>query len=623
MACQRHPIVPLQALLLSIVVIISANAPALAQWRSNGSPLTEGQAWAHVPLSVASDGADGVYALSGDFLDFLDPILSHLSASGELAPGWTADGLFVNRYPYWSFFPTLISDGTGGAFVISNEMYCLAHCTGDETELRVRHFLPSGGRDASWPDDGISIGSGLDKSTPRPVEREPVSIFSGHGSILTTWARRQSWGYGFSPIELRIQRVDANGAMPWGLSGIAIHSFASRGYDQAMAPDGNGGAFVFWLDDRPPGLYAQHVLEDGTVAWPADGVPVSASRVTIVGSPVAVPDGQHGAIVAWAGTSGLRAGVFAACITIAGQQPWHGDRVIFDGGPSYVDEVHMVRADGAGAVLAWRVLLEGSTDNQVLAQKINGAGKSVWPQVASVCAAEGRRDRLAMTTDGRGGAYLAWIDSRTEFAVYGMRIAPSGQPAHGWTKDGSPVCARFPLLTSIGGGIEVTALDMTATDASPARTRDAPLAQSGTDAIVVWVDNRLSRCETCGSSQQSAFAMLLTPDGPATAPTTPTVAIEKPQAQHSRQTLAPSVLSLKCGAQGSSTLSLSLLDDSPAALELFDLAGRKLWSRGVGLLGPGTHLRRIGDGAWLPAGVYMARLTQGTHVAVARVAVIH
>ena len=40
-------------------------------------------------------------------------------------------------------------------------------------------------------------------------------------------------------------------------------------------------------------------------------------------------------------------------------------------------------------------------------------------------------------------------------------------------------------------------------------------------------------------------------------------------------------------------------------------------------LGSGEHEVRIGDGAWYPPGVYMARLTQGGHTARAHVALIH
>jgi len=70
-------------------------------------------------------------------------------------------------------------------------------------------------------------------------------------------------------------------------------------------------------------------------------------------------------------------------------------------------------------------------------------------------------------------------------------------------------------------------------------------------------------------------------------------------------------------------MNLSLDGESPALLEVFDVGGRRLWSREVGGLGPGQHEIHLGDGEAFPSGVYMARLTQGSHAVRAHVAVIH
>ena len=58
------------------------------------------------------------------------------------------------------------------------------------------------------------------------------------------------------------------------------------------------------------------------------------------------------------------------------------------------------------------------------------------------------------------------------------------------------------------------------------------------------------------------------------------------------------------------TVTFSLPDASPARLEAFDLAGRRVFSRHVGALGSGTHTVRLDDEA-PPPGVYVLRLTRG------------
>ena len=56
---------------------------------------------------------------------------------------------------------------------------------------------------------------------------------------------------------------------------------------------------------------------------------------------------------------------------------------------------------------------------------------------------------------------------------------------------------------------------------------------------------------------------------------------------------------------------LSLPRRAPARLHVLDIAGRRIVTREVGSLGPGTHSLRMGELDRLPAGVYMMRLEQG------------
>ncbi|HET7225410.1 MAG TPA: hypothetical protein VFK69_06805 [Candidatus Eisenbacteria bacterium] len=69
-------------------------------------------------------------------------------------------------------------------------------------------------------------------------------------------------------------------------------------------------------------------------------------------------------------------------------------------------------------------------------------------------------------------------------------------------------------------------------------------------------------------------------------------------------------------------ISFSLLSGEPARLELVDVSGRTVASREVGSLGPGRHTLDLSTGTRLVPGLYFMRLTQGPHVARARVAVL-
>jgi len=58
------------------------------------------------------------------------------------------------------------------------------------------------------------------------------------------------------------------------------------------------------------------------------------------------------------------------------------------------------------------------------------------------------------------------------------------------------------------------------------------------------------------------------------------------------------------------TVAFSLVDASPARIEVLDVAGRRLLSLEVGALGPGSHTVDLARERKLPAGIYIIRLSQ-------------
>ena len=80
---------------------------------------------------------------------------------------------------------------------------------------------------------------------------------------------------------------------------------------------------------------------------------------------------------------------------------------------------------------------------------------------------------------------------------------------------------------------------------------------------------------------------------------------------------------LATAGPGALALAFSLLDDSPATLELFDMSGRRVESREVGTMGAGAHVASFASARSLAPGVYEVRLAQGARQAFARAVVLH
>src|SRR6185436_19738654 len=159
--------------------------------------------------------------------------------------------------------------------------------------------------------------------------------------------------------DIFVQRVRADGTVMWADSGVS--AAVVPGYQEApsIISDGVGGAIVLWQDPAHGGdLYAQRVDGSGTALWGSTGVPV-CTEPDEQAFPSMVPDGAQGVIVTW-----------------------HDFR-------------NHQRYD-------------------VYAQHLNSLGVAQWDSSGLVVSAAARdQTEPVATTDGAGGAIIAWSDSRS------------------------------------------------------------------------------------------------------------------------------------------------------------------------------------------------------------------
>src|SRR5512134_1938255 len=98
--------VPLLVLFISMGGSLTAR-PGVAAWQPNGVRVCGNADSQDVP-SIASDGAGGAYVLWRDLRDYtvtdLDHYLQHVTADGNIAPGWPADGVPLCTAPGPQFF---------------------------------------------------------------------------------------------------------------------------------------------------------------------------------------------------------------------------------------------------------------------------------------------------------------------------------------------------------------------------------------------------------------------------------------------------------------------------------------------------------------------------------------
>ena len=587
----RRPCALLAAAPILIALLLAPAASA--DWLANGSPIVTDELLDQAPFSASPDAAGGFIIGWGDFLWTR---ASRVTPAGDIAPGWPPVGTPMNQYSYASYYPSTLPDGQGGAYVVMSSKWCEAHCAVDPTQVRVTHVRAGGSIAAGWEHNGVAIGTGLGPVRHRDVFA-PVGTSDARGGVIVVWSGSTSSG----PVDLRAQRVDSTGTLRWGPHGVVIRPPGSGSCLPAVMPDGSGGATVIWRDERGPALYAQHLDGSGAALWAMNGVPLTGTLAPGFSRPVAVASGPHDLLVSWFGTTARDSGLFATRVALRGERPVREPVHLLSAG-SGIDSLRMVSTRHGGAVLAWRDT-RGSTGEAIFAQRLDVDGRPRWRRGGvPVCTAPGHKDYLTLAADDQDGAFLAWGDTRPAGEVFATHIDREGEPVSGWERDGSPICA--PLAP-------VWAVQLVA-------------GREG-DAFVIWTDDR--RPLGTQGVLKTTRAMRLLAHGPVTAPMPmPVVARQGALAATSAPLAESRVLALRGiqpnpGLRGS-RVHFALPDASPATLDLFDLAGRRLWTRDVGMLGAGEHVVTLADGAWIPPGVYLARLAQAHRVASARIVIV-
>jgi hypothetical protein len=294
---------------------------------------------------------------------------------------WPKGGLAVCDAPGDQVSPVAISDGEGGAITVWNDFR-----SPEAGGIYAHHILNSGVTDPQWPRNGVPVCIGA------RVESGIQLVSDLQGGALVVWEDLRGPDY-----DVCLQHVLATGkADPaWPAAGRFVSKIPAARTSPVAVSDGSGGAIVIWQQDSDrlsTDLYAQHVLHNGDLdpAWPEAGLVVSSEPgdQTDLAS---IPDGAGGALVAWS------------------------DRR--DGTP--------------GQLYMGRVLASGAAD-------------PLWPVGGkAICPAAWVQQHPVLTSDGVGGAYVAWQDGRGDAGerVYLQHVNATGGADARWPEQGLRVSA--------------------------------------------------------------------------------------------------------------------------------------------------------------------------------------
>jgi hypothetical protein len=312
--------------------------------------------------------------------------------------------------------PDIVSDGAGGAYITwSDERSGLAR-------VYAQHVLVSGIVDPGWPANGLTVCSVVSQ------QGNPHLVSDGAGGAIVSWEDTRSG----SSWQVCANHLRSTGLDPaWPAAGrVLSNTPGPQNYSSAVS-DGAGGAFVVWMDLRTYAtsgvdLYAQHVLATGTLdpAWPATarGVCTAAGNI---GTLQIANDGFGNLLAFWSDSRSGNWDLYASRVLASGvvDPAWPASGLAVTTAPGDQNPGTILPNGSGGMFIAWD---DGSV-GKVYAQQVLTNGSAAWPGGLLTNTGGGWQFGERLVTDGAGGAYLAWTDSRTgSYTLFGQHLLPTG-----------------------------------------------------------------------------------------------------------------------------------------------------------------------------------------------------
>lgn len=634
---------------LGVVLAVTALAgPASATWLPDGVPVCTYPPCRFANPWIAADGAGGVFVVWEDgrsvsTTGYNDIYLQRLTAHGDRAPGWPADGLPICTLRVPKGGQAVVSDGQGGCFVTWYD----GRNPATLYDIFVQRVQADGTLAPGWPVNGL------------PVTREPGGDYSawpvldGEGGVFVTWmaeVNTANWVW--------IQRLDSSGAPApgWPSDGIAACTLPSL-FGLAV-PDGLGGAMMVWTDYRRGcntpecyDIYGARFTAGGALApgWAPNGnliapgewraIPLADSagrcyvisstptpsafdasysvrRLNVDGTPApgwsergvvvgAAPGERWGIIPAADGVGGVllswyeARGVAAARVLPSGEPApgWPAEGLVVSDPSLGYDTNYGIAPDGTGGGY-----FSFQYDYPSYVQHLTAAGTAApgWPPYGFRLATTSAQDNPQLVPSSGGGAIAVWEERGgigMRFGLFAQRFEPAGP---------TPTAAQLSLVSSEATQDRVVLVwDGPGAGGLAARverrTEESPWQRLG-EPSVAGADRLRFEDHSVVPGSRYAYRLAVG-EGIATEHTVETW-VEVPLGyQVALAGFRPNP------ASASPTVAFALVDASPATLELLDVSGRRLLAREVGGLGAGVHTLRLEDPAIRP-GVYWVRLTQ-------------
>ena len=376
--------------------------------------------------------------------------LAALAHAGMAYAQWNTCGVPLAATPDDQNLPVVASDNAGGAITAWAD-----HRNPKRWMIYAQRVNSQG--ITQWLAQGVQVAPDTALADTAAYQQNPAILGDGSGGAYIAWVDGREPLYS----DIYLQHVSGSGVPLWATSdgGVGVCKVFNVQQNPVLVPDGAGGVIVVWQDCRNGvnfDIYAQRVDPSGALHWTAGGVALCTAGDSQL-RPQAIPDGAGGAIVTWydyrsVTPSSGSADIYARRINASGTPQWVANGVMLYDADIGEQVLPNITSDGAGgAIVAWQDSRNGNYD--IYAQRIDGTGARLWdPTTATqVCGIQDQANPApngqyspVLCTDGAGGAIIAWHDQRKGSNVDADIYAQrvGSGGATMWTTNGVGMCVE-------------------------------------------------------------------------------------------------------------------------------------------------------------------------------------
>ena len=381
-------------------------------WEENGRPLVSAAGNQGTP-AVAPDGSGGFFLVWLSMPNLQrDLYAQRFNKEGE--PLWETVVVAEHEHPKSDH--RIASDGKGGLYIVWEDWR--------NANLDIYGQRVSASGKILWEANGTALSS-----TPSN-QYDPSVSADENGCVVVWWdvPEIEAW-------QVYVQRMSPEGKPLWGEGGTRACLNPSGQSSGAVAADGAGGAFVFWVDHRneasPQGdalmnldIYVQQFDPSGKRLLSEEGRALCEAPGTQI-EVAALPDGNGGAYAVWTDLRDHYEDIYAQRVLPDGSAAWqaNGAPVCIEGGRQRSPRIAPA-ADGFW--IAWydyRRELEEQTYQDVYMQRMRADGTTARQEGGlPIAVRPGQRIELSVCA-GKSGAAAFWAEQPDEF---------SGMDIRGW-----------------------------------------------------------------------------------------------------------------------------------------------------------------------------------------------